>query len=408
MTASLDIERIRKDFPILETSMRDKPLVYLDNAASTQKPNVVIDRLAAFYRYEYANIHRGVYQLSQNATENYEKVRGKVQHFLNAAEAREIVFLRGTTEAINLVAESYGRANIGKGDEILISAMEHHSNIVPWQRLCEQTGATLRVAPMNERGELLLDEFKNLLTEKTKLVAIVHVSNALGTINPVKEITELAHAKGAVVVVDGAQAVPHLPVDVQELGCDFYALSAHKLFGPSGVGALYGRAELLESMPPYQGGGDMILSVTFEKTIYNEVPYKFEAGTPSIADTIAFGEALDYLENIDMAAVHEYEAELLRYGTEKLEAIPEVRLIGTAQEKAGVISFVVDGVHPHDIGTVLDMEGIAIRTGHHCAQPVMEFFEISATARASVAFYNTHAELDALAQGVQKIIEMFG
>lgn len=407
MTPPLDIARLRRDFPILSQTAHGKPLAYLDNAASTQKPQVMIDRLAKFYRSEYANIHRGVYELSQNATLVYETVREKVQHFLNARSSREIIFVRGTTEAINLVAQSYGRSRLQAGDEILITAMEHHSNIVPWQILCEQVGAVLRVAPMNQNGELLLEEFENLLSSKTKIVSIVHVSNALGTINPVKEVIARAHSRGIPVLVDGAQAVSHLRVDVQDLGCDFYALSAHKLFGPSGIGVLYGRTELLNAMPPYQGGGDMILSVSFEKTIFNEIPHKFEAGTPDIAGVIAFGATLDYLSTLDSVALRTYESELLEYATKQLSAIPQLRLIGTAKEKTSVLSFVLDGVHPHDVGTVLDMEGVAIRAGHHCAQPVMDFFGISATTRASLAFYNTREDIDQLVAGIHKVVEIF-
>lgn len=407
MTQPLDIARLRRDFPILSQTAHGKPLAYLDNAASTQKPQAMIDRLAKFYRSEYANIHRGVYELSQNATLAYETVREKVQHLLNARSSREIIFVRGTTEAINLVAQSYGRSKFQAGDEILITAMEHHSNIVPWQILCEQVGAVLRVAPMNQNGELLLDEFEKLLSPKTKFVSIVHVSNALGTINPVKKVTALAHARGIPVLVDGAQAVSHIGVDVQDLGCDFYALSAHKLFGPSGVGILYGRAELLNTMPPYQGGGDMILSVSFEKTIFNEIPHKFEAGTPDIAGVIAFGATLDYLSTLDSVALRTHESELLEYATKQLSAIPQLRLIGTAKEKTSVLSFVLDGIHPHDVGTVLDMEGVAIRAGHHCAQPVMDFFEISATTRASLAFYNTREDIDQLVVGIHKVVEIF-
>ncbi len=408
MTQPFDLARLRQDFPMLAQTMRGKPLIYLDNAASTQKPQVVIERLTKFYRSEYANIHRGVYELSQNATQAYESVREKVKNFLHASSEREIVFVRGTTEAINLVAQSYGRSKLKVGDEILITAMEHHSNIVPWQLLCEQIGAVLRVAPMNQNGELLLDEFEKKLSPKTKFVSIVHVSNALGSINPVKKLIALAHARGIPVLVDGAQAVSHLPVDVQDLDCDFYAFSAHKLFGPSGVGVLYGRTELLNPMPPYQGGGDMILSVTFEKTLFHEIPHKFEAGTPDIAGVIAFGAALDYLATLDGPALQKHEAELLEYATKQLDAIPQLRWIGTAKEKTSVLSFVLDGVHPHDIGTVLDTEGIAIRAGHHCAQPVMDFFGINATTRASLAFYNTREEIDRLTAGLHKVVEIFG
>jgi cysteine desulfurase/selenocysteine lyase len=381
--------------------------VYLDNAATSQKPHVVIDAIHRFLSTYNANVHRGVHQLSERATEAYEQARTRVQGFINAAESREIIFVRGTTEAINLVAQSYGRTRIGMGDEIVISAMEHHSNIVPWQILCEQTGAVLRVVPINDDGEMLLDEYVTLLTPRTRLVAVAHVSNALGTINPVREIIRLARRQGVPVLVDGAQAVPHLQVDVREMDCDFYAFSGHKVFGPTGIGVLYGRARLLEAMPPYQGGGDMIKSVTFAKTVYNDLPYKFEAGTPHIGGVIGLGAALDYLDGVGLDRVSAYEHELLGYATEALSALPGVRIIGTAKEKASVVSFVVDGVHAHDIGTVLDHEGIAIRAGHHCAMPVMQRFGVPATARASLAFYNTRAEVDALVRGIHKVIEMF-
>jgi cysteine desulfurase/selenocysteine lyase len=404
---AFEVERIRQDFPILAEKIRGKPLVYLDNAATSQKPQVVIDTVHQFLSTYNSNVHRGVHQLSERATEAYEQARARVQHFINAAEAREIIFVRGTTEAINLVAQSYGRTRIGTGDEIVISAMEHHSNIVPWQILCEQTGAVLRVVPINDAGEILLDEYAKLLSPRTRLVAVAHVSNALGTINPVREIIRLARRQGVPVLVDGAQAVPHLKVDVRELDCDFYAFSGHKVFGPTGIGVLYGRAPLLESMPPYQGGGDMIKAVTFAKTVYNDLPYKFEAGTPHISGVIGLGAALDYLDDVGLDRVTAYEHELLVHATDALSAIPAVRIIGTAKEKASVVSFVVDGVHAHDIGTVLDHEGIAIRAGHHCAMPVMERFGVPATARASLAFYNTRAEVDALVRGIHKVIEMF-
>ena len=402
-----DVKRIREDFPILKQRIHGKPLVYLDNAATAQKPRQVVAAISDFYCSDCSNIHRGVHELSQRATRSYEEARIKAQRFIGARDWREIVFVRGTTEAINLVAQSYGRRNIGPGDEILITAMEHHSNIVPWQLLCEDTGAVLRVAPMNDRGELLLDEFRALLGPRTKLVALAHVSNALGTINPVHEVIDMAHRRGAAVLLDGAQAAPHLEVDVSELDCDFYCFSGHKLFGPTGIGILYGKAELLDSMPPYQGGGDMIRSVTFEKTTYNDLPYKFEAGTPDIAAAIGLGAAIDYLNGIGMQRIAAYEHELLGYGTEVLGRIPGVRLIGTASRKAAVLSFVIEGVHPHDVGTVLDRQGIAVRTGHHCAQPVMERFRVPATTRASLAFYNTREELDALAAGIEKVKEVF-
>ncbi|KRT69200.1 MAG: cysteine desulfurase [candidate division NC10 bacterium CSP1-5] len=406
-SAAFEVERIRQDFPILGEKIRGKPLVYLDNAATSQKPQVVIDTIRQFLSTYNSNVHRGVHQLSERATEVFEQARTRVQSFINAAESREIIFVRGTTEAINLVAQSYGRTHIGTGDEIVISAMEHHSNIVPWQILCEQTGAVLRVVPINDDGEMLLDEYVTLLTPRTRLVAVAHVSNALGTINPVREIIRLARRQGVPVLVDGAQAVPHLQVDVRELDCDFYAFSGHKVFGPTGIGVLYGRARLLEAMPPYQGGGDMIKSVTFAKTVYNDLPFKFEAGTPHIGGVIGLGAALDYLDGVGLDRVTAYEHELLVHATEALSAIPGVRIIGTAKEKASVVSFVVDGVHAHDIGTVLDHEGIAIRAGHHCAMPVMQRFGVPATARASLAFYNTRAEVDALVRGIHKVIEMF-
>ena len=405
---SFDVRRIREDFPILKQKMHGKPLVYLDNGATSQKPQVVIDALLRYYLQDCSNIHRGVYLLSERSTQAYEDSRVKLQKFLNAGESREIVFVRGSTEGINLVAQTWGRQHIGAGDEILITAMEHHSNIVPWQMLCEEKGARLRVGPINDRGELILDEFERLINDRTRLVAVAHVSNALGTINPVKQIVQMAHARNIPVLVDGAQAAPHLKIDVRALDCDFYAISGHKLFGPTGIGALYGKAALLESMPPYQGGGDMILSVTFEKTIYNHIPNKFEAGTPNIAAAIGWGAAIDYLTQIGMENISSYEHALLTYATEAIGQIPGVRLIGTAREKAGVLSFVIEGVHPHDVGTVLDQEGIAVRTGHHCAQPVMERFGVPATVRASLAFYNTKQEINALAAGIQHVKAMFG
>jgi cysteine desulfurase/selenocysteine lyase len=404
----LNVARIREDFPILRQKVHGKPLVYLDNAATSQKPQVVIDALARYYSSQNANIHRGVHALSELATYEYEKARGKVKLFLNAAESREIVFVRGTTEGINLVAQSYGRKFLRAGDEIIISAMEHHSNIVPWQLLCEQTGAVLRVIPMNDDGELLIEEYEKLLNKKTKFVSVVYLSNSLGTINPVKEIIKRAHEFGVPVLVDGAQSTPHLALDVQELDCDFYAFSGHKVCGPTGIGVLYGKAGLLESMPPYQGGGDMISSVTFEKTTYNAIPYKFEAGTPNIADTIAFGAAIDYVHNLGLKAISSYEHDLLAYATEKLSTIEGVRIIGTAKKKSSVVSFIMGNVHAHDIGTIVDREGIAIRTGHHCTQPVMQRFGIPATARASFAFYNTMEEIDALAGALLKVKEIFG
>jgi cysteine desulfurase/selenocysteine lyase len=405
---AFDVENIREDFPILKRQVHGKPLVYLDNAATSQKPQAVIDTVQRYYAEENANIHRGAYYLSEKATQAYEDARGKVQHFLHAASEREIIFTRSVTEAINLVAHCYGRKTLNAGDEVIISAMEHHSNIVPWQILCEERGAILRVVPIDDAGEFLLDEFEKLLTSKTKLVAVTQVSNALGTITPVRQIIDMAHACHIPVLIDGAQAVPHFPVDVQELDCEFYGFSGHKLYGPTGIGVLYGKAALLEAMPPYQGGGDMIRSVTFEKTIYAPIPSKFEAGTPHIEGGIGLGAAIDYLEGIGMEAINTYEQELLAYAMNAVRAIPGVRIFGTAREKAGVISFSLEGVHPHDIATILDQEGIAIRTGHHCAQPVMERFGVPAMARASVAFYNTKAEIDALVVGIHKVKEVFG
>ena len=402
-----DVEEVRRDFPILREKVRGKPLVYLDNAATSQKPQVVIETLQKYYGLENANIHRGIHFLSERATQAYEDARAKVRRFLNAAESREIIFVRGTTEGINLVAQSYGRKFIGEEDEIVLSAMEHHSNIVPWQILCEQAGAELRIIPMNDDGELLIDEYERLLSDRTKLVAVTHLSNALGTINPVKQIIQIAHRRGVPVLVDGAQAAPHLKVDVRNLDCDFYAFSGHKLYGPTGVGVLYGRASLLDAMPPYQGGGDMIRSVTFEKTLYNVLPYKFEAGTPNIAGGIGLGAAIDYLNQVGLELVTAYERELLDYATEAISTISGVRIIGTAREKSGVLSFVLDGVHAHDVGTILDQEGIAIRTGHHCAMPVMQRFGVPATARASLAFYNTREEVDALVGAIHNVKRMF-
>ena len=404
----LDVARIREDFPILKQQVHGKPLVYFDNAATSQKPQVVIDTLNRYYATENANIHRGIHFLSELATAEYEETRNKVKRFLNASESREIVFVRGTTEGINLVAQSYGRRFFKEGDEVVISAMEHHSNIVPWQMLCEQVGARLRVIPMNHDGELLLDEYERLLGARTKLVSVAHVSNALGTVNPIGRIIESAHRRNIPVLVDGAQAAPHMKVDVQELDCDFYAFSGHKLFGPTGIGVLYGKARHLEAMPPYQGGGDMISLVTFEKTHYNIIPYKFEAGTPHIAGVIGLGAAIDYVSGIGLDAVAAYEGEVLAYATAQLSTIQGLRIIGRAKEKASVLSFVLEGVHPHDIGTVLDREGVAIRAGHHCAMPVMQRFGVPATARASFAFYNTREEVDVLVRAVRKVLKVFG
>ena len=403
-----DVDRIRKDFPVLSQMVHGNRLVYLDNAASSQVPQMVIERGSQYLKHEHSNIHRGVHYLSMKATNAYEGAREKVKRFINARDVRECIFVRGTTEGINLVMHGYGRKFIGAGDEIIISAMEHHANIVPWQMLCEEKNAKLRVIPMNDAGELLLDEYDALLNEKTRLIAITHVSNALGTVNPIKEMIERAHKYGVPVLIDGAQWAPHLPIDVQDLDCDFYTFSGHKIFAPTGSGVIYGKAALLEKMNPFQGGGDMIKSVTFEKTTYADLPNKFEAGTPAIASQIGLGAAIDYLNIIGREKAAAYEHELLRYATECLSAIEGVRIIGTAREKLGVLSFVIDDIHPHDIGTILDQEGIAVRAGHHCAQPVMRRLNVPATARASFAFYNTREEVDALARTVEKVIEIFG
>jgi cysteine desulfurase/selenocysteine lyase len=405
--AAFDVRRIREGFPILKQKVHGKPLVYLDNAATSQKPQVVVDAMLRFYTQDCSNVHRGVHLISERATEKYEDARVKLQRFLNATDPREVIFVRGTTEAINLVAQTYGRRHVQAGDEILITGLEHHSNIVPWQMLCEEKGARLRVVPINDRGELILEEFEKLLNERTRLVAVAHVSNALGTVNPVRRIVQMAHRLNVPVLVDGAQAAPHFQVDVQALDCDFYAISGHKICGPTGIGALYGKAKLLEAMPPYQGGGDMISSVTFEKTTYNVIPYKFEAGTPNIAAAIGLGAAIDYLNQVGMENISSYEHALLTYATEAIAQIPGVRIIGTAREKAGVVSFVLEGVHAHDVGTILDNDGIAIRTGHHCAQPVMDRFGVPATARASLAFYNTKQEINTLAEGLQRVKGIF-
>jgi cysteine desulfurase/selenocysteine lyase len=405
--AAFPVERIRKDFPILETLARGKPLIYLDNAATTQKPLVVLDRIERFYRTQNANIHRGVYQLSEEATRDYDLARSKVRRFINARHDREVVFVRGTTEAINLAAGSYGRSRLRQGDEVLISHIEHHSNIVPWQLLCEEKGASLKVIPMNARGELVIEEIDRLLTPRTRLVAVTHQSNALGTINPVKEIIRKAHAAGAKVLVDGAQAAAHLGVDVQDLDCDFYAFSGHKVLGPTGIGVFYGKAELVDEMPPYQGGGDMIRSVSFQKTTYAPPPSRFEAGTPNICGAIALGAALEYLQAIGAAAIRSYEKELLDYATAAIQEIPGVRIFGTAAEKASIVSFTLDAVHPHDIGTVLDQQGVAVRAGHHCAQPVMQFFGVPATARVSIAFYNHRQDIDAFIAALRQVKEIF-
>ena len=404
----LDVARLRSDFPILRLKVNGNPLAYLDNAASSQMPQAVLDRLIRYQTQEHSNIHRAVHYLSETATAAYEGARGRIQKFINAREAREVIYTRGTTDAVNLVMQGFGRAFLGRGDEIILSQLEHHSNIVPWQMLRDEKGCTLRVVPCNDAGELLLDEYAALFNERTRLVAVTHVSNALGTVNPIKQMIAQAHARGVPVLVDGAQAVPHIPVDVQDLDCDFYCFSGHKMFGPSGIGILYGKAHWLEKMQPYQGGGDMILSVSFERTVYNSIPHKFEAGTPPIAAAIGLGAAVDYLTDIGMPHIAAWEHELLTYATEQVEALPGVRIIGTAKDKASVLSFTVAGVHPHDVGTLLNEDGVAVRTGHHCAQPVMQRFGLPATARASFAFYNTKEEVDALVNGIHKVIEVLG
>jgi cysteine desulfurase/selenocysteine lyase len=406
-TAALDVQKIRQDFPILRRTVQGKPLVYLDNAATTQKPQPVLDTLARYYAQENANIHRGVYFLSEEVTRAVSTARRKVQAFLNARVDREIVFTRNSTESINLVAQSYGRQHLGPGDEILITHMEHHSNIVPWQLLCEQTKSRLRVAPIDDCGELRLDEFEKLLGPQTKFVSVVHLSNSLGTVNPVADIVRLAHARDIPVLIDGSQAVYHMPVDVQAMGCDFYVCTGHKLYGPTGIGVLYGREALLDAMPPYQGGGDMIRSVTFDRTTYADLPYKFEAGTPHIAGIIGLGAAVDYITGVGLGEIAAHEKDLLAYGTEALSEVPGLRLIGTAHRKASILSFVIEGAHPHDIGTIVDAEGVAIRTGHHCTQPVMDRFGVPATARASIAMYNTREEIDVLVRALTRVREMF-
>lgn len=403
-----DVQRVRRDFPILGTSVNGKPLVYLDNAATAQKPQAVIDAVSRYYANDNANIHRGVHYLSERATAAYEDVRRRAQVFLGAGEAREVVFVRGTTDAINLVAHSYVRPRLEAGDEVVISAMEHHSNIVPWQLACGERGARLRVVPMTQAGELMLDAYEELLNDRTKMVALGHISNALGTVNPIKEMVRTAKERGIPVLVDGAQAAPHLTIDVSDLGCDFYAVSGHKMFGPTGTGLLYGRAELLEAMSPYQGGGDMIETVSFERSTYARIPAKFEAGTPNIAGVVGLGAAIDYLLSIGRASIAKYESELLQYAVEAIGGVEGIRLVGTPRERAGVVSFVMEGIHPHDVGTIVDQEGVAIRTGHHCAQPVMDFYGIAATARASFAFYNTREEVDSLVTALGKTHELFG
>ena len=408
IVSQFDVQRVRADFPLLGRPIRGRKLVYLDNAATTQKPQVVIDALVRYYTEENANVHRGVHYLSEIATAGYEAARETVRRFLNARETREIVFTRNATEGINLVAQTFGRQRVGAGDEVLITEMEHHSNIVPWQMLCEEKGARLRILPIDDAGELRLEELDRLLTPRTKIFAVTHLSNALGTINPVRELVATAHARGVPVLVDGSQAAYHMPVDVRDIGCDFYVITGHKLYGPTGIGVLYGRAEALEAMPPYQGGGDMISSVTFEKTRYNTLPYKFEAGTPHIAGAVGLAAAIDYVSGIGFDAIGSHEASLLAHGTEALQRIPGLRLIGTARRKASILSFVLEGIHPHDVGTIVDAEGVAIRTGHHCAQPLMDRYGVPATARASLAMYNTHEEIDALVRAVMKVREVFG
>ncbi|MBT8135597.1 MAG: cysteine desulfurase [Gammaproteobacteria bacterium] len=404
----MDVAAVRADFPALHQSVHGKPLVYLDSAASAQRPQAVLDAMDHYHRHDHANVHRGVHTLSQRATDAFENAREKIRGYINAASVSEIIYTRGTTEAINLVAQSYGRPRFGEGDEILITQMEHHSNIVPWQLTCLQTGASLRVVPINQRGELQMDQFEQLINDNTKLVAVGHISNALGTVNPVKDIVRLAHARDLPVVVDGAQAMPHARVDVQDLGCDFYAFSGHKMFGPTGIGVLYGREALLEEMPPWQGGGEMILEVSFDRTTYAALPAKFEAGTPAIAEAVGLGAAVDYLSNIGIDAIATHERELLDYATEQLAAFDGLEIVGTAEHKASVVSFTLAGAHPHDIGTIVDNEGVAIRTGHHCAMPVMDFYGVPATARASMALYNTREDIDALVAALHRVREVMG
>lgn len=403
-----DVNRVREDFPILRQTVHGKPLVYLDNAATTQKPQAVIDAISHYYSRDNANVHRGVHLLSERATAQYEAARETVRQFINARSVKEIIYVRGVTEGINLVAQTFGRKNVGEGDEILITSLEHHSNIVPWQMLCAEKGARLRVVPVTDSGEVLFEEYAKLLNEKTKLVAIVHISNALGTVNPVAAMIAAAHERGIPVLVDGAQAAPHLSIDVHELDADFYVFSGHKVFAPTGIGVLYGKERLLEDMPPWQGGGDMILSVSFEKTTYNALPFKFEAGTPNIEGAIALAVALEYVNAIGRENIRTYELDLLKYTSSRLQEFPEVRLIGTAPEKASVVSFVIEGIHPHDIGTIVDQQGVAIRTGHHCAQPLMMRLKVPATARASLALYNTREDIDSLAVAIHEVLEVFG
>lgn len=406
--SEFDVAAVRADFPILSSKVNGKPLIYLDNAATTQKPRAVIDAIQRYYEGQNSNVHRGVHHLSQVATDLFEQARERMRAFLNAAVSCEIVWTRGATEALNLVAHSYGRPHLGPGDEVLITHMEHHSNILPWQLLCQEKGARLRVAPIDDRGEIIMEEFDRLLTDRTKIVAVVHVSNALGTVNPVKEIIEKAHAAGAIAVVDGAQSAPHMPIDVRDLGCDFFAMSGHKMYGPTGIGVLYGRADKFESMVPYQSGGDMILSVTFEKTVFNYLPHKFEAGTPHIEGAIGLGAAVDYLMRLGLDRVAAHEHELLEYGTQALTGVEGLRMIGTARQKAGVLSFVMNQAHPHDIGQILDSHGVAVRAGHHCAQPVMKRYGVAATTRASLGLYNTKADIDVLVNALEDVNRIFG
>jgi cysteine desulfurase/selenocysteine lyase len=405
--APFDVARIRADFPILHQEVRGRPLVYLDSAATTQKPQAVIDALVRYYTHDNANVHRGVHALSERATQAYEAARERIRRFVNARDTKEIIFVRGCTEAINLVAQTFGRSKVGPGDEVLITAMEHHSDIVPWQMLCQQVGATLKMLPVDQRGELRLDQLEAMLTERTRILAVTHVSNALGTVNPVRDIIKRAHARGVPVLVDGAQALQHFRVDVQELDCDFYAFSGHKMFGPTGIGVLYGKTAMLESMPPWQGGGDMILTVTLEKTVYNRLPYRFEAGTPDIAGAVGLAAAVDYIESVGVEAIAAHDRELLEYGTRALESVPGVKLMGRARERSGVLSFLMEDVHAHDVGTILDREGVAIRAGHHCAQPLLSCFGVAATVRASLAMYNTREDIDALVRGLHKVREVF-
>jgi cysteine desulfurase/selenocysteine lyase len=404
---NFDVARIRADFPILHQEVRGRPLVYLDSAATTQKPQAVIDTLVRYYTHDNANVHRGVHALSERSTRAYEGARERVRRFINARETKEIIFVRGCTEAVNLVAQTFGRSKVGPGDEVLITAMEHHSNIVPWQMLCQQVGATLKVVPVDERGDLRMEQLDAMLTERTRLLAMTHVSNALGTVNPVREVVKRAHARGVPVLVDGAQALQHFRVDVQELDCDFYTLSGHKAFGPTGIGVLYGKASLLESMPPWQGGGDMILTVTMEKTVYNRLPYRFEAGTPDIAGAVGLAAAMDYIDSVGLDAIAAHDRELLEYGARALEAVPGLKMLGRARERSGVLSFIMEDVHAHDVGTILDREGVAIRAGHHCAQPLLSCFGVAATVRASLAMYNTREDIDALVRGLHKVREVF-